>query len=39
METMLEKLDDRFEKLKFSSLIKQIVIEQDCLNFLFSKVS
>ena len=39
MEAMLEKLDDRFDKMKFTSMIKQILIEKDCLQFLFSKAS
>lgn len=36
-ENMLEKLDDRFDKGKYSSMIKQVLIEKYCLEFLFNK--
>lgn len=32
---MLEKLDDRFDKAKYCSMIKKILQEEFCLDFLF----
>ena len=34
---MLEKLDERFDKAKYSSMIKKILQEEFCLDFLFEK--
>lgn len=39
LQTLLEKIDDRFDKAKFASLAKQILIEEECLAFLFEKVA
>ena len=34
---MLEKLDDRFDKAKYSSMTKQVLVEKFCLDFVFLK--
>ena len=37
LENMLEKLDDRFDKAKYASMIKQLIVEKFCLDFVFVK--